>query len=88
MGKTQREFRRHILKHIGDIEHACVACHMREFHADNLFSIKFCAVEIVRPTERRRDVNTCLLQKKTACIYCLKTLKPGLNKLMLFTSFI
>lgn len=92
VGKTVRELRRRILEHIWDILHSrgtAIAKHMRQLHSEKPYDIKFCAIELIKPNQRRRDLDKLLLQKETAWIYRLKTVDPcGLNETLSFTSFI
>lgn len=91
VGKTIREFRRRILEHIGDIEHARdtpVALHMRRVHPDSPFSIRFCVIESIRSNGRKGDIDKLLQQKESTWIYRLKSLSPrGLNDILSFKPF-
>lgn len=62
---------------------------MRRVHANDAFAIKFSAIEEVRRSERRGDLEMLLLQKETSWIYRLRTDDPeGLNETISYTSFI
>lgn len=92
VGKTTRELRRRILEHVGDINHSRdtpIAKHMRSTHENAPLAITFWVLEVVRPNERRGNLDRLLLQKETAWIYRLKTVSPrGLNDTLSFTSYI
>lgn len=76
----------------GNIRHrrdTPIARHMMEFHDGNPTSLKFLAIEVIRPSERGGDWDNKILRKETEWIYRLGSLEPfGLNENLHFGCFI
>ncbi|OCT80880.1 hypothetical protein XELAEV_18027692mg [Xenopus laevis] len=92
VGKTQRQFRRRILQHVGDVRNkrnTSVAIHVNELHGGNVNTMKFFAVEHFQPTTRVGDIDTKLLQCEAKWIYWLNSRSPtGLNEGFTFKPFL
>lgn len=92
VGKTKRQLRRRIGEHLRDIRHGRdtpLARHVNEMHGGDPRCIKFLVIEVIRPTERRGDIDRTILQKEVEWIHRLRTMEPhGLNDQMFFGCFI
>ncbi|OCT72009.1 hypothetical protein XELAEV_18034990mg [Xenopus laevis] len=84
VGKTQREFWRRILEHVGDVRHkrnTSVANHINELHNGNMKVMKFTAVEHIKSTTRIGGIAKKLLQSEAKWIYWQNNKSPnGLMK--------
>ncbi|OCU02294.1 hypothetical protein XELAEV_18008056mg [Xenopus laevis] len=92
VGKTQREFRRRILEHVGDVRHkrnTSVANHINELHNGYTEVMKFTAIEHIKSTTRIGDIDKKLLQSEAKWINWLNSKSPnGLNEGFTFTPFL
>ncbi|OCT98775.1 hypothetical protein XELAEV_18011009mg [Xenopus laevis] len=92
VGKTKREFRRHILEHVGDVRNkrnTSVANHVNTHHNGDNGVMKFTAVEHIKSTTRIGDLDNKLLQREAEWIYWLNTKVPsGLNEGFTFSPFL
>lgn len=92
VGKTLREFRRHIGEHLGDVRHnrdTPVARHVWTEHGGDPKCLQFQGIYLVLPSQRHGNLDRTLLQKESHWIFQLKTVAPkGMNKQLNYSCFI
>ncbi|XP_041922081.1 uncharacterized protein LOC121685553 [Alosa sapidissima] len=84
IGKTTRPLKTRISEHRSNIRNhdpkSPVAVHFTQC-SDNLSSLRYCGIEVVKTPTRGGDINSLLLKKEAFWIYTLDTLAPrGMNE--------